>query len=61
MAIFLKVFLVILMSQLSDGAQDLMTVEESDNKIPEYIRELMNTVILFHIKLVCLKTKKSCH
>ena len=41
MAVFLKVFLVILLSQLSDGAQDLMTVGESDNKIPQYIRELM--------------------
>ena len=41
MEVFLKVFLLIFMVKLSAGAQGLMAVEESDSKIPAYIRDLI--------------------
>ena len=41
MGIFLKVFLLIVIVELSNGSQDLLRVAEGGSKIPQYIRDLI--------------------
>ena len=41
MEVFLKVFSLIVIMELSNCSQDLMRVEKSDNKIGEFIRDLI--------------------
>lgn len=41
MEIFLKVFLLIVIVDLSNGSKDLLRVEESGGKVPGYIRDLI--------------------
>ena len=41
MGTILKVFLLIVIVELSNGSQDLMRVEESGSKIPKYICDLI--------------------
>ena len=41
MEVFLKVFLITVLYNKVFGAQDLLAVEESDSKIPAFIRDLI--------------------